>query len=69
MLQDVKTIKTSKNNSISTVNTNQHKAINNSISTQINRKERELGKWGEHEERCKNPSCKRIEKEVEVRDL
>jgi hypothetical protein len=37
-----------------------NKAINNSISTQINRKEREPGKGGEPEERRKNPSCKRI---------
>jgi hypothetical protein len=47
-----------------------NKAIKNSISTQINRKERGLGKGGEPEERCKNPSCKRIEKEeAKVRDL
>jgi len=39
------------------------------ISTQINKKEREPGKGGEPEERCINPSCKRIEKEAEVRDL
>jgi hypothetical protein len=33
-----------------------NKAIKNSISTQINRKERGLGKGGEPEERCKNTS-------------
>jgi hypothetical protein len=56
-----------------------NKAINNSISTdstQINRNIRErAGERGanlnEHKstEKCKNPSCKRIEKEAEVRDL
>jgi hypothetical protein len=53
-----------------------NKAINNSISTQINRNIRErAGERGpnlnEHKstEKYKNPSCKRIEKEAEVRDL
>jgi hypothetical protein len=41
----------------------------NSISTQINIKERGRGKGGEPEKRCKNPSYKRIEKgEAEVRE-
>jgi hypothetical protein len=53
-----------------------NKAINNLISTQINRNIRErAGERGanlnEHKstEKCKNPSCKRIEKEAEVRNL
>jgi hypothetical protein len=53
-----------------------NKAINNSISTQINKNIRErAGERGanlnEHKstKKCKNPSCKRIEKEAEVRDL
>jgi len=53
-----------------------NKAINNSISTQINKNIRErAGERGanlnEHKstEKCKNPSCKRIEKEAEVRNL